>query len=136
LSHSALVTFGMKETQHYKSANLLSVFMLTVEYCNFLIVMLSVIMLNVVAPFCWPLSHKTYWWETNKWIAELWPWLSRQESGNVIIFKKIKSNFFLQLWYEWHIEMKGITRCKLTIISESGICKKFLGQIWSYPASL
>ncbi len=34
------------------------------------------------------------------------------------------------------IEMKGITRCKLTIISESAICKKFLGQIWSYAASL
>jgi hypothetical protein len=32
--------------------------------------------------------------------------------------------------------MKGITRCKLTIISESAICKKFLGQIVSYPASL
>jgi hypothetical protein len=29
-----------------------------------------------------------------------------------------------------------ITRCKLTIISESAICKKFLGQIWSYAASL
>ncbi len=28
------------------------------------------------------------------------------------------------------IEMKGITRCKLTIISESAVCKKFLGQIW------
>ncbi len=35
-----------------------------------------------------------------------------------------------------HIEMKGTTRCKLTIISESAVCKKFLGQIWSYPASL
>jgi hypothetical protein len=34
------------------------------------------------------------------------------------------------------IEMKGITRCKLTIISESAACKKFLGQIVSYPASL
>jgi len=34
------------------------------------------------------------------------------------------------------IEMKGITRCKLTIISESAVCKKFLGQIWSYSASL
>jgi hypothetical protein len=34
------------------------------------------------------------------------------------------------------IEMKGKTRCKLTIISESAICKKFLGQIWSYAASL
>jgi hypothetical protein len=34
------------------------------------------------------------------------------------------------------IEMKGITRCKLTIISESAVCKKFLGQIVSYPASL
>jgi hypothetical protein len=34
------------------------------------------------------------------------------------------------------IEMKGVTRCKLTIISESGICKEFLGQIWSYAASL
>ncbi len=34
------------------------------------------------------------------------------------------------------IEMKGITRCKLTIISESAICKKFLGQIQSYAASL
>ncbi len=32
--------------------------------------------------------------------------------------------------------MKGITRCKLTIISESAICKKFLGQIWSYTANL
>ncbi len=32
--------------------------------------------------------------------------------------------------------MKGITSCKLTIISESAICKKFLGQIVSYPASL
>jgi hypothetical protein len=30
------------------------------------------------------------------------------------------------------IEMKGITRCKLTIISESAVCKKFLGQIVSY----
>jgi hypothetical protein len=34
------------------------------------------------------------------------------------------------------IEMKGITRCKLTIISESGVHKKLLGQIISYPASL
>jgi hypothetical protein len=34
------------------------------------------------------------------------------------------------------IEMKGITRCKLTIISESAVCKKFLGQIVSNPASL
>ncbi len=31
------------------------------------------------------------------------------------------------------IEMKGITRSK---ISESAVCKKFLGQIVSYPASL
>ncbi len=30
------------------------------------------------------------------------------------------------------IEMKGITRCKLTIISESAVCKKFLGHIVSY----
>jgi hypothetical protein len=30
-----------------------------------------------------------------------------------------------------YMEMKGITRCKLTI-SESAICKKFLGQIVSY----
>jgi len=35
----------------------------------------------------------------------------------------------------WDTEMKGITRCKLTIISESAVCKKFLGQIWSYAAS-
>ncbi len=34
------------------------------------------------------------------------------------------------------IEMKGVTRSKLTIISESAICKKYLGQIVSYPASL
>jgi hypothetical protein len=34
------------------------------------------------------------------------------------------------------IEMKGITRGKLTIISESAICKKFLGHIWSYAVSL
>ncbi len=34
------------------------------------------------------------------------------------------------------IEMKGITRFKLTKISESAVCKKFLGQIWSYAASL
>ncbi len=34
------------------------------------------------------------------------------------------------------IEMKWITRCKPTIISESAVCKKFLGQIVSYPASL
>jgi hypothetical protein len=34
------------------------------------------------------------------------------------------------------IEMKGITRCKLTIIIESAVCKKFLGQIVSYPAGL
>jgi hypothetical protein len=34
------------------------------------------------------------------------------------------------------IEMKGITTCKLTIISESAFRKKFLGQIWSYAASL
>jgi hypothetical protein len=34
------------------------------------------------------------------------------------------------------IEMKGLTRCKLTIISESAVCKKFLAQIWYYPASL
>jgi len=34
------------------------------------------------------------------------------------------------------IEMKGITRCRLTIISESAVCKKFLGQIWYYAASL
>ncbi len=34
------------------------------------------------------------------------------------------------------IEMKGITRCKLKIISESAVCKKFLVQIVSYPASL
>jgi len=35
-----------------------------------------------------------------------------------------------------HIEIRGITRCKLTIISESAICKKFLGQVgptqWVY----
>jgi hypothetical protein len=36
----------------------------------------------------------------------------------------------------WNIEMKVITRCKVTIISESAICKKFLGHIVSYPASL
>jgi hypothetical protein len=34
------------------------------------------------------------------------------------------------------IEMKGITKCKLTIISQSAVCKKFLVQIWSYAASL
>ncbi len=34
------------------------------------------------------------------------------------------------------LEMKGITICKLTIISESAVCKKFLGQIVSYLASL
>ncbi len=34
------------------------------------------------------------------------------------------------------IEMKGITRCKLTILSVSAIYKKLLGQIWSYAASL
>ncbi len=34
------------------------------------------------------------------------------------------------------IEMKGITIFKLTIISESATCKKFLGQIVSYPVSL
>ncbi len=33
------------------------------------------------------------------------------------------------------IEMKGITRCKLTITTESVVCKKFLGQIVSYLAS-
>jgi hypothetical protein len=33
-------------------------------------------------------------------------------------------------------EMKGITRCKMTIKSESAVCKKFLGQIVSYLASL
>ncbi len=31
--------------------------------------------------------------------------------------------------------LERITRCKLTIISESAICKKFLGQIWSHAAS-
>ncbi len=30
------------------------------------------------------------------------------------------------------IEMKGITKCKLTIISESAVCNKLLGQIVSY----
>ncbi len=34
------------------------------------------------------------------------------------------------------IEMKGVTRSKLTIISESAVCKTFLGQIISYPDSL
>jgi hypothetical protein len=34
------------------------------------------------------------------------------------------------------IEMKGITKRKLTITSESAICKKFLGQIWFYVVSL
>jgi len=34
------------------------------------------------------------------------------------------------------IEMKGITRCKLTIISESAVHKKFLGKIITYLASL
>ncbi len=29
------------------------------------------------------------------------------------------------------IEMKGISGYQLTIISESAVCKKFLGQIWS-----
>ena len=29
-----------------------------------------------------------------------------------------------------------ITKCKLAILSESAVCKKFLGQICSYPASL
>ena len=33
------------------------------------------------------------------------------------------------------IEMKGKTRCKLTIISEAAVCKKFIGQIVSYPTS-
>jgi hypothetical protein len=32
--------------------------------------------------------------------------------------------------------MKGITRSMLTIISESAVCKKFLGQIVSYPTRL
>jgi hypothetical protein len=32
--------------------------------------------------------------------------------------------------------MKGVTRCNMIIISESSICKKFLGQIVSYLASL
>ncbi len=44
--------------------------------------------------------------------------------------------FRVQLMSVVVIEMKGITRCKLTIISESAICKKFLGQIWSYTAHL
>jgi hypothetical protein len=34
------------------------------------------------------------------------------------------------------VKMKGITRCKLAIISESALCKKFLGQICSYAACL
>ena len=34
------------------------------------------------------------------------------------------------------IQMKGITRCKLTMISDSAVCKKFLGQIVSYLPSL
>jgi len=34
------------------------------------------------------------------------------------------------------IEMKGITRCKLTLIFESANHRKFLVQIVSYPASL
>ncbi len=34
------------------------------------------------------------------------------------------------------IEMKGITRCKLTIISESAVHEKLIGQIISYPAIL
>jgi hypothetical protein len=34
------------------------------------------------------------------------------------------------------IDMKGITRCTLSIISESAVHKKFLGQFVSYPASL
>ncbi len=44
--------------------------------------------------------------------------------------------FRVQLMSVVVVEMKGITRCKLTIISESAICKKFLGQIWSYAACL
>jgi hypothetical protein len=46
------------------------------------------------------------------------------------------SPFFLQNFTFLTIEMKGITRCKLTIISESAFCKNFLGQIWSYTVSL
>jgi hypothetical protein len=34
------------------------------------------------------------------------------------------------------IKVKGIARCKLTIISKSAICEKFLGQIVPYSASL
>ncbi len=39
-------------------------------------------------------------------------------------------------WVSSNHRFERITSCKLTIISESAICKKFLGQIWSYTASL
>ncbi len=37
--------------------------------------------------------------------------------------------YLTKVMLEQIIQMKGITKYKLTMISESAICKKFLGQI-------
>ena len=58
----------------------------------------------------------------------------RIHSLNVSVFKYKSMHFMTRNMST--IEMKGITRWKLPIISESATCKKFLGQIWSYTASL
>ncbi len=56
--------------------------------------------------------------------------------ATAIILSLLQVYWLQQQYWVKLIEMKGITRCKLTIISESAVCKKFLGQIVSYPASL
>jgi hypothetical protein len=46
------------------------------------------------------------------------------------------TNSKLTLWWCLKHRFERITRCTLTIISESAICNKFLGQIWFNVASL
>jgi hypothetical protein len=56
---------------------------------------------------------------------EAYAWKAGTSSGHITNLKQSILDFRY---------LCGITRCKLTIISESAVCKKFLGQIWSYPA--
>ncbi len=69
-----------------------------------------------------------------KWALNMCKLVScRIHSLNVSVFKYKRMHFMTRNVST--IEMKGITRWKLTIISESAVCKKFLGQNWSYTAS-
>ena len=78
--------------------------------------------------------HQKIWWNLTNVIIQSFKRAVMLVGHSRIIFQL---NFHLKVSQTVHsIEMKGITRCKLTIISESAACKKFLGQIVSYPASL